>query len=158
MLKGSVRRAGNRVRITAQLIEGASGVHVWAERYDRKMADIFDLQDDLSQQIVSALKLRLLPRERATIEERGTRNPEAYDIYLQGRALRATMDLNCIRRAPDVYQKALDLDPGFAKAWAGLVTSLIQTRAFFRIGDDLIETRIEEALARAEGCYRIFPT
>ena len=84
VLEGSVRRAGDRVRITAQLIDGVSGGHVWAERYDRYLTDIFELQDEIAEAIVSALKLQLLPDEKKSIELRGTSSLEAYDLYLRG--------------------------------------------------------------------------
>ena len=73
-----MRKAGGRVRITAQLVDGAKGGHIWAERYDRDLNDIFALQDEISQAIVAALKLKLLPEEKKAIEQRGTTNPEAY--------------------------------------------------------------------------------
>ena len=85
MLEGSVRKAGGRVRITAQLIDGAAGDHVWAERYDRDLTDIFALQDEISEAIVTALKLKLLPEEKKAIERRGTDSVEAYDLYLMAR-------------------------------------------------------------------------
>src|SRR6202140_4256928 len=85
LLEGSVRKAGGRVRITAQLIDGATGGHIWAERYDRDLSDIFALQDEISQAIVAALKLKLLPEEKQAIERRGTESVEAYDLYLMAR-------------------------------------------------------------------------
>ena len=85
VLEGSVRKSGNRVRITAQLIDGATDGHVWAERYDRDLNDIFALQDEISEAIVKALKLKLLPEEKKAIEQRGTSNREAYKLYLMAR-------------------------------------------------------------------------
>src|ERR1700741_598176 len=82
VLEGSVRKSGGRVRITAQLIDGLSNGHVWAERYDRDLSDIFALQDEISEAIVNALKLKLLPEEKKAIEQRGTTNPDAYNLYL----------------------------------------------------------------------------
>src|SRR6185503_13346054 len=90
VLEGSVRKAGGRVRITAQLIDGAKGDHVWAERYDRNLDDIFALQDEISEAIVGALKLKLLPEEKKAIERRGTENVEAYNLYLMARQLHVT--------------------------------------------------------------------
>src|SRR4030095_10301159 len=85
VLEGSVRKAAGRVRITAQLIEVSNDNHVWAERYDRDLNDIFALQDEISQAIVKALKLKLLPEEKKAIEQRGTDNVEAYNLYLMAR-------------------------------------------------------------------------
>ena len=81
-----MRKAGGRVRITAQLIDGAAGDHIWAERYDRDLTDIFALQDEISQAIVAALKLKLLPEEKKAIERRGTDNVDAYNLYLMARS------------------------------------------------------------------------
>jgi adenylate cyclase len=85
VLEGSVRKAGDRVRITAQLIDGATGGHVWADRYDRDLTDIFTIQDEISKAIVEALKVKLLPEEKKAIEKRGTQNAEAYNLYLLAR-------------------------------------------------------------------------
>ncbi|HXZ68034.1 MAG TPA: TIR domain-containing protein, partial [Alphaproteobacteria bacterium] len=85
ILEGSVRKSGNRVRITAQLIDGATNNHIWAERYDRDLSDIFALQDEISQAIVAALKLRLMPQEKQALGQRGTNNAEAYRLYLMAR-------------------------------------------------------------------------
>ena len=98
VLEGSVRKAGGRVRITAQLIDGATGGHVWAERYDRDLNDIFALQDEISQAIVAALKLKLLPEEKKAIEQRGTTNPEAYKLYLMARQYSVTGNFGNVRR------------------------------------------------------------
>src|SRR5208282_34343 len=90
VLEGSVRKAGGRVRSTAQLIDGTAGDHVWAERYDRDLDDIFALQDEISEAIVTALKLKLLPQEKKAIERRGTDSVEAYDLFLMSRAIGRT--------------------------------------------------------------------
>jgi adenylate cyclase len=120
VLEGSVRKAGNRVRITAQLIEGTTGGHVWAERYDRDLADIFAVQDEISEAIVTALKVTLFPAEKKAIEERGTDNVEAYDKYLRARALVLQLGPTELARAIAIYREALALDPDFALAWYGL--------------------------------------
>ncbi len=120
VLEGSVRKSGNRVRITAQLIDAARDSHVWAERYDRDLSDIFALQDEISQSIVSALKLKLFPEERKAIEERGTTNVEAYDKYLRARALLHQGGAAGLRRAMQIFREVLALDAGFVPAWRGL--------------------------------------
>ncbi len=117
VLEGSVRKSGNRVRITAQLIEAARDSHIWAERYDRDLSDIFALQDEISQAIVSALKLKLFPEEKKAIEDRGTTNVGAYDRYLRARALLHQQGPVELRRAIQVFREALALDPGFVAAW-----------------------------------------
>src|SRR5450432_2868014 len=104
ILEGSVRKAGARVRITAQLIDGATGGHVWAERYDRDLNDIFALQDEISEAIVAALKLKLLPEEKKAIEQRGTTNPEAYKLYLMARQYSVIGNLGAARRGEAIIR------------------------------------------------------
>src|SRR5450432_2659663 len=104
VLEGSVRKSGGRVRITAQLIDGAGGSHIWAERYDRDLNDIFALQDEISQAIVAALKLKLLPEEKKAIEQRGTTNPEAYKLYLMARQYSVIGNLGAARRGEAIIR------------------------------------------------------
>jgi adenylate cyclase len=121
VLEGSVRKAGNRVRITAQLIDGAAGDHVWAERYDRDLTDIFALQDEISEAIVKALKLKLLPQEKQAIERRGTDSVEAYDLYLMARSYWLTGNDGDPRQHEAIERlcrRAVEIDPGYAQAWA----------------------------------------
>jgi adenylate cyclase len=121
VLEGSVRKAGGRVRITAQLIEGSRDSQVWAERYDRNLDDIFELQDEISQAIVKALKLKLLPEEKKAIEQRGTDNVEAYNLYLMARQYYITGNAGDVRRDEAIIRmcsRATEIDPGYARAWA----------------------------------------
>ena len=121
VLDGSVRKAGNRVRITAQLIDGAAGDHIWAERYDRDLTDIFALQDEISMAIVTALKLKLLPQEIQAIAQRGTDSVEAYDLYLVARSHYLTGNYGDPRRDEAIERlsrRAVEIDPGYAQAWA----------------------------------------
>lgn len=121
VLEGSVRKFGGRVRITAQLIDGTTGDHVWAERYDRELTDIFEIQDELSRAIVDALKLTLLPSEKKAIEAHGTSNVEAYDLYLMARQYWVSGNDGDSKRYEIILRlcrSALDLDPKYARAWA----------------------------------------
>jgi adenylate cyclase len=121
VLEGSVRKAGSRVRITAQLIDGATGDHIWAERFDRDLTDIFAMQDELSEANVEALKVKLLPEERKAIEQRGTGDVEAYNLYLMARQCWISGDLGNRRREEKVIricQKAIEIDPDYPQAWA----------------------------------------
>ena len=121
VLEGSVRKAGGRVRISAQLIDGASNNHLWAERYDRDSSDIFALQDEISEAIVRALKLRLLPEEKQAIERRGTSNAEAHNLYLMARQTYITGQEAETRSAEAIVRlcvRATEFDPGYALAWA----------------------------------------
>jgi adenylate cyclase len=121
VLEGSVRKAAGRVRITAQLIDGLTNRHLWAERYDRELDDIFALQDEISQAIVKALKVKLLPEEKKAIGQRGTENVEAYNIYLMARQHYVNGHDNDPRAAATIVRlctRATELDPGYARAWA----------------------------------------
>lgn len=120
VLEGSVRKSGNRVRITAQLIDATSGGHLWAERFDRELTDIFAVQDDVTQQIVAALALNLTEGDRQRLAPEHPRHAEAYDCFLRGRELwhRLTKETNVAAR--DLLQRAIDLDPKFASAHAFL--------------------------------------
>ncbi|AZO53569.1 MULTISPECIES: adenylate/guanylate cyclase domain-containing protein [unclassified Mesorhizobium] len=120
VLEGSVRKSGNRVRITAQLIDAISGGHLWAERFDRDLTDIFAVQDDVTQQIVGALALNLTDDARQRLAPEHPRNTEAYDCFLRGRELwhRLTKETNVAAR--DLLQRATGLDPNFASAYAFL--------------------------------------
>ena len=131
ILEGSVRKSAARVRITAQLIDGASGNHVWADRYDAELTDIFALQDEISHAIVDALKLRLLPAEKKAIEQRGTNSVEAYNHFLMARQhYVATSELDSRRNESIIRlcRKAVELDGDYADAWALL--ALAETLLF----------------------------
>ena len=114
VLEGSVRKAGGRVRITAQLIDGAHNDHVWAERYDRDLNDIFALQDEISEAIVKALKLKLLPEEKKAIEQRGTESVEAYNLFLMARqnyVIGGESDLRRAEATIRICQRVTEIDP-----------------------------------------------
>jgi adenylate cyclase len=135
VLEGSVRKAGNQVRITAQLIDGRTGGHVWADRYDRDLTDIFTIQDEISQAIVRALKLKLLPEERKAIEQRGTNDPEAYSLYLLARQYWTGGNIGDQRREERVMRicsRAVEIDPYYARAWALLAFAQSNLRYVFR--------------------------
>jgi adenylate cyclase len=117
VVEGSVRKSGGRVRITGQLIDASKHSHVWAERYDRDLDDIFALQDEISQAIVAALKVKLLPEEKKAIETRSTHDPQAYQLYLLGRQYHTLRGRN-LEIALRFYQRALEIDPNYASAWA----------------------------------------
>jgi adenylate cyclase len=121
-LEGSIRKAGNRVRVTAQLIDGLSGGHLWAERYDRELTDIFEVQDDITQQIVAALKVTLSAAERSLIADTGKKDVNAHDWFLKGRELTYTpkKDREFLEQASACFRRAIEIDPDHAAAHAGL--------------------------------------
>jgi adenylate cyclase len=118
VVEGSVRKAGGRVRITAQLIDANNDSHIWAERYDRDLNDVFALQDEISQAIVAALKIKLMPAEKKAIETRSTHNPEAYQLYLLGRHYHGLRSIKNIEIAVRFCRSALEIDASYARAWA----------------------------------------
>lgn len=120
LLEGSVRKAGQKVRINAQLIEGATGGHVWAARYDRDLTDIFEVQDEITQTIVAQLKVKLLPEEKAAIRHAPTLSVEAYTSYLRGRQLVLSGTRASIVKANAMFERATELDPNYALAYAGM--------------------------------------
>ena len=152
VLEGSVRKAGNRVRITAQLIDGAAGDHVWADRYDRDLTDIFEIQDEISKAIVDALRLKLLPKEKSAIESRGTSSVEAYNLYLMARQQWIGGSLGDLRRDESIVRlcrQATSLDPDYAQAWALMALGQLELR--FMHGQDV------NALPAAERAMEIDP-
>ncbi len=120
VVEGSVRKAGNRLRITAQLVDATTGGHLWAERYDRELIDIFTLQDEVTRQIVAALQVKLTQGEQERLVRRTTDNLEAYDYCLRGWEYfhRATKEANA--QARQMFEQAIELDSGFGGAYAGL--------------------------------------
>ncbi len=125
VLEGSVRKAGNRLRITAQLISVADGYHIWSERYDREMQDVFAIQDEISLTIVDKLKIALLGDDKARLVKRYTDNFEVYDLYLKGRYYLNTLTQEGIQRSLDYFQQAIQKDPGYALAYVGVASVYI---------------------------------
>jgi eukaryotic-like serine/threonine-protein kinase len=120
VLEGSVRKVGSRVRITAQLINVADGYHVWSERYDREMQDIFDVQDEISLAIVDALKVKLLGAEKAAVLKRHTDNTEAHQLYLLGRYHYNKWTADGFKKSIECYERAIEKEPNYALAFTGL--------------------------------------
>ena len=120
VLEGSVRKAGQRVRVTGQLVSSKDGGHVWAERFDRDLTDIFAIQDEITQAIVEQLKVKLLPQERKSIGQTPTDNVEAYTYYLRGRDFLYRYSKRYFELARRMFAKAIELDPNYARAYAGI--------------------------------------
>jgi adenylate cyclase len=153
VIEGSVRKSGSRVRISAQLIDGITGAHVWAERYDRDLTDIFAIQDELSAAIVEALRVKLLPEEKKLIENRGTENIEAYNLYLMARQQWISGVQGETRREESVIRlcdRAIGIDPKYGRAWA--LKALAQSTLHFgyTIGE-------EDGVATANHALKLDP-
>lgn len=142
ILEGSVRKAGNRLRITGQLIDVATRNYLWSERYDREMADVFAIQDEIATNIVNALKLVLTPKEEEAIKKVPTQSVRAYEYYLRGRQLFHQRRGETLDAAEDMYRRAIALDPNYALAYAGLADCSV-----FRAQD---QGGGEEAVAQAD--------
>src|SRR6516164_201905 len=125
VLEGSIRKAGNRVRITAQLIDAGSGGHVWAERFDRDLTDIFATQDEVVEKIVRALAVTLTQGEAQRLRRRGTGNVQAYEFWLRARELLSRSTREGVAQAKAMHRRAIELDPDFAAPHAGLSLATI---------------------------------
>jgi TolB-like protein/Flp pilus assembly protein TadD len=145
VLEGSVRKGGNQIRITAQLIRGNDGYHLWSETYDRTLDDIFTVQDEIASAVVESLKVKLLgdrPRVRVV-------DPDAYALFLQGRYFNDRRDQSNWNKSVEAYRRALEIDPEYAEAWAGLSITLAQQASwgFIDLDEGMIQAR--EAVHRA---------
>jgi serine/threonine protein kinase/tetratricopeptide (TPR) repeat protein len=123
VLGGSLRRAGSRLRITAQLVEARTGTSAWAERYDRELSDVFEVQDEIARNIAQALRITLTPREEKLLAAKPTGDPRAYDHYLKGRAYARRMTHSDLELALQMFEHAILLDSGFALAHAGIANA-----------------------------------
>lgn len=148
VLEGSIRKQGERIRVTAQLIDVNSGFHLWSETYDRDFKNVFSIQDDIAKQVVENLQLILSSASMQTLERRSTLDPVAYDYYLQGRDyLRRPIDPEILDRAIGLFEKSVALDAGYAEAYAGLCDSYL---AHYSRSRDVIHfEKAENACQRA---------
>ena len=144
VLEGSVRKAGNRIRITAQLIDGKTGHHLWAERYDRRLIDVFELQDEIRLKIVSALSVQLAGNEEKQILRRATNSFEAYDLFLRGRQQFNQYTEASLQEATSLYREAIGLDPEFARAQGALGVAMARQRTFME--KNLADKHLDRAL------------
>src|SRR5882757_4594312 len=155
LLEGSVRRSGNRVRVSVQLINANNDEHIWAEDYDRELTDVFAIQTDLAQKIASALQAKLSPNEKARLDHRPTQNPQAYLLFVQAHdwANRADMFHDTTLKAEPLLEQAIKLDPNFALAFASL--SRVESWAYHSF--DPIPARREKARLNADEALRLQP-
>ncbi|HVS04189.1 MAG TPA: protein kinase [Thermoanaerobaculia bacterium] len=148
VLEGSVRKAGSRLRVTAQLIEVAGGFHLWSETYDRELEDVFAIQDEIAESVAAALRLILTPRERQAIQRPPARSLEAYEQYLRGRRLFHDYGRRVLKQSRALFERAAELDPGYALAHAGIADASSTLHLYFETLPEHAE-RAERASRRA---------
>src|SRR5439155_1807572 len=154
ILEGNVQKAADQVRITVQLINAANDSHLWAETYDRKLIDVFQVESDVAQKIAAALEAKLTGREKNDISSVGTKNSQAYDAYLRALAVYREYDYDSLQRASQALEQAVGLDPDFAAAWALLAK--IQALTYFE-GYDKTEASRVAARKASETALRLQP-
>jgi TolB-like protein/class 3 adenylate cyclase/Tfp pilus assembly protein PilF len=156
VLEGTVQRTGGRVRVNAQLVDARTDSQLWAERYDRDIADVFGIESELAGKIVAQLQAKISPSEKAAIEQKPTNNPEAYDAYLRGLALEAHggYSNDALRKAISSYERAVQLDPNFALGWARL--SRAHSWLYF-LGSDATAARRDAAKKALENAQKLQP-
>jgi adenylate cyclase len=133
VVEGSVRKAGARVRVTGQLVDCRDGSHLWAERFDRDLTDIFAIQDEITHAIVDQLKVKLLPQEKKSIDQVPTKNIEAYTYYLRGREFVHRLSKHNLQIARRMFARAVELDPQYARAYAGLADCDSHLRMVYQV-------------------------
>ena len=152
-MEGSIRRAGDRLRITARLAETASGHSVWAERYDRRMEDVFAIQDEIAQSIALALRVVLTDKEKSEIEKVPTSNIQAYDYYLRGRKFLYQLRSPSLEFARQMFARAIVIDPNYARAYAGVA----DCSSFLYMWFDSSEDNLREALSASRRAVELDP-
>ena len=147
LIEGSVRKAGNRVRVTAQLIDAATEGHLWAQNYDRELEDVFAIQSEIAEKVAGELKIRLVESERRAIEAKATDNVEAYALYLRAMQLFHESDEDSLREACTLFNSAISKDPSFSRAYASLAHALRRLAAYGSYTE--LTSRAEEAASKA---------
>jgi len=153
VLSGSLRRAGNRLRITAQLIQAQTGHSIWAERYDRELKDVFEVQDEIARSISQALRIKLSPQEEKAIARRQTENAQAYDYYLRGRQFFHQFRRKGFDFARQMFARAIVIDPQYARAFAGVADCC----SFLYMYWDSSEDNLNEAEAASHKALELDP-
>ena len=154
VLEGSVRRAGKRLRIAAQLIDVASGYQLWSERYDRELDDVFEIQEEIARSIASRLKATLAGGARELVEQ-GTRDVDAFELHARGRSLLAHCTEDALRGAIDCFRDAIERDPSYALAWTGLAASIVSLVDYY--GHAEVEAQISRAQRAVDRALALAP-
>src|SRR5437764_10494384 len=150
LLEGSVARAGNKLRITAQLIQASDGNHLWSDTYDREVQDIFAVRSEVAQQVAATLKIRLLGEEKKRLDQKPTENIEAYNLYRQGRYYADKFSQDGFKKAIGFYQQAIEKDPRFALAYAGMADTYVLAADFYIPAREAFSKAKEAALKAIE--------
>ena len=150
LLEGSVARAGNKLRITAQLIQASDGNHLWSDTYDREMQDIFAVRSEVAQQVAETLKIRLLGEDKKRLDTKPTENIEAYNLYRQGRYYADKFSQDGFKKALGFYQHAIEKDPRFALAYAGMADTYVMAADFYIPPQEAFSKAKEAALKAIE--------
>jgi serine/threonine protein kinase/cytochrome c-type biogenesis protein CcmH/NrfG len=148
VVEGSVRKAGSRLRISARLTKVSDGYQLWADQYDRELEDVFEIQEDIARRVVKALQLTLSPRERRALQNVQTTNPVAYEYYLRGRHYHHRLNREGLLRARDMFEKAIEIDPHYARAYAGIADCIAYLFMLHRPDPSLREV-VAQAAQRA---------
>ncbi|MDZ4806591.1 MAG: protein kinase, partial [Candidatus Eisenbacteria bacterium] len=156
VLEGSVRRAGDRVRISAQLINAADGFHLWADRYDRTMEDVFAVQEEIAASITEALRVALTPAEAEALIGNRPDDVRAYDLYLRGRDQYGRYQADSLKEAVELFEQAIAIDPNYALAWAGLADACAQTMHWGYASDPA--AMLNKGLAAARKAINLNPS
>jgi adenylate cyclase len=150
LVEGSVRKAGNKIRVTAQLINGVTEGHLWSSHYDKNLDDIFAVQSEIAEKVAGELETRLLESEKRTLEKKPTENIEAYTCFLRGRELYREETEASLRQATGLFEKAIELDPKFAKAYVGVAEchQLLAIRAYepYDVSLSIVKSSLERAI------------
>ena len=149
VLEGSVRKAGNKVRITAQLIDTSTEGHLWAQNYDRQLEDVFAIQSEIAEKVAGELRIRLVESERSVITKKATENTEAYTYFLRGRELLREENEPLVRQALSLFEKAIELDPKFARAYVGVAECHTFLSNIGKEAVDVSHSRARQLLERA---------
>jgi tetratricopeptide (TPR) repeat protein len=146
LLEGSIRRDGQRVRVSAQLVSGRDGMHAWSRSYDRQVSDLFAIQDDIARTIAEELKLTIAPRHQAS---QPIGDPEAYDLWVRGRSISQQYTPEALAEAERCYQAAIARDPGFSRPWFGMADLLLYARQFGLSPEPDLLSRARQAVVRS---------
>jgi adenylate cyclase len=154
IMEGSVRKAGDRVRVTAQLIDAGNGYHLWSENFDRRLEDIFAIQEEIARSVARALRVTLQKPDALDMGRNAPRNVRAYEFYLRGRQMQAMKSTVTWRNAPEMFRRAIELDPGYAQAHAGLADALVGLLLWRLVRPDDV---MEEARSAAKRALELAP-